>query len=173
MQGRYAWLEEGVIDASLKAHGSRRHPGPSTMRNASQHRLIRSRRNALELVCGGLVLDRRRGNRDVHPSVDFHGESAIAAGRREDGADHGGSARHSADGNVDLEGVPSIVERPHRLSMVYGGGGVFGIGYGAGVAQGLARSGIPVASAPSLGTSAGAWVASAVMLGLTTTTSPA
>jgi NTE family protein len=74
---------------------------------------------------------------------------------------------HSADGNVDLEGVPSIVERPHRLSMVYGGGGVFGISYGAGVAQGLARSGIPVASAPSLGTSAGAWVASAVMLGLT------
>src|SRR4030095_7811889 len=51
--------------------------------------------------------------------------------------------------------------------MVYGGGGVFGIGYGAGVAQGLARSGIPVASAPSLGTSAGAWVASAVVLGLT------
>jgi hypothetical protein len=74
---------------------------------------------------------------------------------------------HSADGNVDLMGVPSIVERPHRLSMVYGGGGVFGISYGAGVAQGLARSGIPVASAPSLGTSAGAWVAAAVMLGLT------
>ena len=33
---------------------------------------------------------------------------------------------HSADGNVDFEGVPSIVDRPHVLSMVYGGGGVFG-----------------------------------------------
>jgi predicted acylesterase/phospholipase RssA len=75
--------------------------------------------------------------------------------------------QHSADGSAVLEGVPSIVQRPHALSMVYGGGGVFGIGYGAGVAQGLARSGIPVASAPSLGTSAGAWVASAVVLGLT------
>lgn len=74
---------------------------------------------------------------------------------------------HSADGHVDLEGVPSIIERPHPLSMVYGGGGVFGIGYGAGVAQGLARSGIPVARAPSLGTSAGSWVAAAVALGLT------
>jgi NTE family protein len=78
-----------------------------------------------------------------------------------------GRHEHSAGGKVDLEGVPSIIERPHPLSMVYGGGGVFGIGYGAGVAEGLARSGIPVASAPSLGTSAGAWVASAVVLGLT------
>ncbi len=74
---------------------------------------------------------------------------------------------HSADGNVDLDGAPSILERPHPLSMVYGGGGVFGIGYGAGVAQGLARSGIPVAGAPSLGTSAGSWVAAAIALGLT------
>jgi len=78
-----------------------------------------------------------------------------------------GRHAHSAAGKVDLEGMPSVIERPHSLSMVYGGGGVFGIGYGAGVAQGLARSGIPVASAPSLGTSAGAWVASAVVLGLT------
>jgi predicted acylesterase/phospholipase RssA len=96
------------------------------------------------------------GNRGVHATVDFDGEPAIApvAERRERTtvARH----EHSADGNVDLEGVPSIVERPHGLSMVYGGGGVFGIGYGAGVAQGLARSGIPVATAPSLGTSAGA-----------------
>jgi NTE family protein len=78
-----------------------------------------------------------------------------------------GRHEHSAAGKVDIEGVPSIIERPHPLSMVYGGGGIFGIRYGAGVAQGLARSGIPVASAPSLGTSAGAWVASAVVLGLT------
>jgi NTE family protein len=78
-----------------------------------------------------------------------------------------GRHEHSAAGKVELDGMPSVIERPHQLSMVYGGGGVFGIGYGAGVAQGLARSGIPVASAPSLGTSAGAWVASAVVLGLT------
>jgi NTE family protein len=78
-----------------------------------------------------------------------------------------GRHEHSAAGKIDLEGVPSIIERPHLLSMVYGGGGVFGISYGAGVARGLARSGIPVTSAPSLGTSAGAWVASAVVLGLT------
>jgi len=74
---------------------------------------------------------------------------------------------HSAAGNVHVEGAPSIIERPHLLSMVYGGGGVFGIGYGTGVAQGLARSGIAVARAPSLGTSAGSWVAAAVALGLT------
>ncbi len=54
----------------------------------------------------------------------------------------------------------------HPLAMVYGGGGVFGIAYGIGVAHGLAESGIPVASAPALGTSAGSWVASAVALGL-------
>jgi NTE family protein len=86
---------------------------------------------------------------------------------REDGATTVARHRHNTAGDVDLEGIPSIIERPHLLSMVYGGGGVFGISYGAGVAQGLALSGIPVARAPSLGTSAGAWVASAVMLGLT------
>ena len=42
----------------------------------------------------------------------------------------------------------------HRLAMVYGGGGVVGIAYTAGVAAGLATSGIPVAQAPALGTSA-------------------
>ncbi len=73
---------------------------------------------------------------------------------------------HSANGNVELDGQPSIVERPHPLSMVYGGGGVYGIAYGLGVAQGLARTGIAVATAPSLGTSAGSWVASAMALGL-------
>jgi NTE family protein len=50
--------------------------------------------------------------------------------------------------------------------MVYGGGGVFGIGYGAGVATGLGDAGIPVRTAPALGTSAGSWVAAAVALGL-------
>jgi len=51
--------------------------------------------------------------------------------------------------------------------MVYGGGGVVGIAYTFGVASGLAAAGIPVAGAPSLGTSAGSWTASALALGLT------
>lgn len=50
--------------------------------------------------------------------------------------------------------------------MVYGGGGAFGIAYGLGVAHGLAEAGLPVATAPALGTSAGSWVASAVALEL-------
>lgn len=52
------------------------------------------------------------------------------------------------------------------LAMVYGGGGVVGIAYTAGVAAGLTTAGIPVASAPALGTSAGSWTASALALGL-------
>jgi NTE family protein len=50
--------------------------------------------------------------------------------------------------------------------MVYGGGGPFGIAFGAGVAKGLQATGIPVASAPALGTSAGSWVAAIMALGL-------
>lgn len=53
------------------------------------------------------------------------------------------------------------------LAMVYGGGGVFGIAYTSGVARGLADSGVPVATAPALGTSAGSWTAAALALGLT------
>ena len=73
---------------------------------------------------------------------------------------------HSDEGKVELAGSPSIVERRHQLSLVYGGGGVFGIAYGLGIAGGLAEHGIPIATAPALGTSAGSWVASAVALGL-------
>jgi NTE family protein len=73
---------------------------------------------------------------------------------------------HSEHGNVDFDGVPAVVAGEHALSMVYGGGGVFGIGYCVGVAHGLAAGGIPVATAPALGTSAGSWAASAVALGL-------
>lgn len=54
----------------------------------------------------------------------------------------------------------------HGLAMVYGGGGVVGIAYTAGVAAGLVSAGIPVATAPALGTSAGSWTASAMALGL-------
>ncbi len=73
---------------------------------------------------------------------------------------------HSERGSVDVFGTPAPLETHCRLSMVYGGGGVFGIGYGAGVAHGLAEAGIDVAGAPALGTSAGSWVASIVALGL-------
>ena len=54
----------------------------------------------------------------------------------------------------------------HPLAMVYGGGGPFGIAYGAGVAKGLEAAGVPVGEAPALGTSAGSWVASLMALGL-------
>jgi NTE family protein len=74
---------------------------------------------------------------------------------------------HSDPAHVEIDGSPLVLSGPsHPLSMVYGGGGVFGIAYGAGVAQGLAAQGIPVATAPALGTSAGSWVASAVALGM-------
>ena len=71
---------------------------------------------------------------------------------------------HTDPAHLELDGRPSIIDSPHLLSMVYGGGGVFGIAYGAGVAHGLAETGIRIHEAPSLGTSAGAWVASAVAL---------
>ncbi len=74
---------------------------------------------------------------------------------------------HSDPGHVEVDGHPEVLEHRHPLAMVYGGGGVFGIAYTAGVAEGLADTGIPVTSAPSLGTSAGAWTAAALALGLT------
>jgi len=75
--------------------------------------------------------------------------------------------RHSTSDDVEIDGRPTILNGPvHPLSMVYGGGAVFGIAYGAGVATGLAAEGIEVARAPALGTSAGSWVASAVALGM-------
>lgn len=79
---------------------------------------------------------------------------------------HSESADVDFDLAVDLDRHPRALAGPHPLAMVYGGGGVFGIGYGAGIAHGLAAAGINVAEAPALGTSAGAWVASAVALGL-------
>jgi NTE family protein len=73
---------------------------------------------------------------------------------------------HSDPGVVEVDGSPRLLGGHHPLAMVYGGGAVFGIAYGAGVAHGLAERGIPVATAPALGTSAGSWVASIVALGL-------
>ena len=75
-------------------------------------------------------------------------------------------SRHSRAGKVDLDGRLALLEAPHALSMVYGGGGAFGIGFNLGVGHGLAVAGIPVATAPALGTSAGSWAASALALGI-------
>lgn len=75
-------------------------------------------------------------------------------------------SRHTRHDAVDIDGDPDALQGPHPLSMVYGGGGVFGIAYGAGVATGLAELGIPVRTAPALGTSAGSWVAGVVALGI-------
>lgn len=69
-------------------------------------------------------------------------------------------------GHVEIDGAPAILGAPHELSMVYGGGGTFGIAFGLGIAHGLASAGIPVIGAPSLGTSAGSWVAATLALGI-------
>lgn len=53
-----------------------------------------------------------------------------------------------------------------RLSVVYGGGGAFGIGYCVGVAHGLMAGGVAVHEAPSLGTSAGSWASAVIALGI-------
>jgi NTE family protein len=45
------------------------------------------------------------------------------------------------------------------LAAVYGGGGLFGIGYSLGVAEALADRGIDLSGVRALGTSAGAWAA--------------
>ena len=57
------------------------------------------------------------------------------------------------------------VRRP--LAAAYGGGGMFGIGYSLGVAHALFDGGVPLPSAPAVGTSAGSWVAGVLALGLT------
>lgn len=49
---------------------------------------------------------------------------------------------------------------------MFGGGGLFGIGYAMGVIEGLSRRGISFEGAPLLGTSAGSWAAAAVVTGV-------
>lgn len=53
------------------------------------------------------------------------------------------------------------------LGGVFGGGGLFGIGYAMGILEGLSRRGISLAGTPILGTSAGSWAAAAVATGIT------
>jgi len=50
------------------------------------------------------------------------------------------------------------------LAVAYGGGGPFGIAYDLGVAHGLREGGVELRDAPALGTSAGSWVASFMVL---------
>jgi NTE family protein len=50
------------------------------------------------------------------------------------------------------------------LAGVFGGGGLFGIGYALGVIDGLRERGINLTGSPMLGTSAGSWAAAATAL---------
>lgn len=52
---------------------------------------------------------------------------------------------------------------------VFGGGGLFGIGYAMGVLDGLKAKGLTFTEAPLLGTSAGSWAATATVLGVSFT----
>jgi predicted acylesterase/phospholipase RssA len=54
--------------------------------------------------------------------------------------------------------APAVAARPF-LSLAFGGGGTFGIGYLLGVAAALTEAGVPLRDAPMLGTSAGSWAA--------------
>jgi predicted acylesterase/phospholipase RssA len=64
-----------------------------------------------------------------------------------------------------VEGLNVPLAQPH-LTVAYGGGGLFGIAYLMGVAEALMDNGVALAAAPAVGTSAGAWAASAVSLGI-------
>ena len=52
------------------------------------------------------------------------------------------------------------------LAGVFGGGGLFGIGYALGVIDGLRERGIDLTGSPMLGTSAGSWAAAATALSI-------
>ncbi len=53
-----------------------------------------------------------------------------------------------------------------RRAAVYGGGGLFGIGYIAGITEALVDGGADMASLPVVGTSAGSWAAAGLVLGI-------
>lgn len=53
------------------------------------------------------------------------------------------------------------------LAGVFGGGGLFGIGYALGVIDSLRDRGLDLTGTPMLGTSAGSWAAAATALGVT------
>jgi NTE family protein len=53
-----------------------------------------------------------------------------------------------------------------RRAAVYGGGGLFGIGFIAGITEALVDAGADMASLPAVGTSAGSWAAAGLVLGI-------
>jgi len=60
-----------------------------------------------------------------------------------------------------------VTPRPRpEVAVVYGGGGLFGIGYSLGIAEALAARGRDLSSVPALGTSAGSWAAAGTALGI-------
>ena len=61
--------------------------------------------------------------------------------------------------------LAAVPERP-PLSMVSGGGGAVGIAWHIGVIDAVRAAGLPVADAPSIGTSAGSWACGAARLGI-------
>jgi len=58
------------------------------------------------------------------------------------------------------------VAHTNPLAVSYGGGGLFGIAYLLGVSEALVDGGVALATAPSIGTSAGSWAAAALGLGV-------
>jgi hypothetical protein len=54
------------------------------------------------------------------------------------------------------------------IATCYGGGALWGMGWSLGAARSLEQAGVPLANAPSIGCSTGAWVAAAIALGITT-----
>ena len=61
--------------------------------------------------------------------------------------------------------LPTMDRRP-KVAACFGGGGAFGIGFNLGVARALMEAGIPITAGPMLGTSAGAWTAAALAVGV-------
>ena len=57
---------------------------------------------------------------------------------------------------------PRLLAPVVPLTVVYGGGGPFGIAWGLGIARAFTNAGFALQDAPSMGTSAGAWVAACV-----------
>ena len=91
--------------------------------------------------------------------------------------DHNGWVRSIGDGvRTSLIGQDGAVTEPvmreipehsgGRRAAVYGGGGLFGIGYIAGITEALVDAGADLASLPVVGTSAGSWAAAGLVLGL-------
>lgn len=62
------------------------------------------------------------------------------------------------------------MEKRLPIGGVFGGGGLFGIGYAMGILEGLQPQGIDLSEAPLLGTSAGSWAATATALEVPFTT---